>query len=291
VSEVVVKIFGGLGNQMFQYAYAYAVAKQNGSRLYLDISDFETNQHHQGYELSRFAGVDNTLLGSKDRNKLLGAFFNERLLIRRKLLPVNQRFYIEKTFGWYTIPEAFSRIYLYGYWQSDTFFRQYRNELKEIFRFRTDHEAANKPVLEKIRSSNAVAVHIRRGDFIKNAKNLQYHGVCSPDYYKKAVDIIRKTVDTPVFFIFSDDLEWVKGHLDLGGSEAVYVDVNKGAHSFMDMYLMSECKHAVIANSSFSWWGAWLAGHPEQIVIAPRRWFADRTIQSDIIVPDGWLLI
>jgi hypothetical protein len=143
----------------------------------------------------------------------------------------------------------------------------------------------NADLVEQISKVNAVSLHVRRGDYVQNAKTNANHGVCSLDYYRAAIQNILERVEAPSFFIFSDDIPWVKEHLVLD-IPCRYVDHNQGVESYNDMRLMSLCRHHIIANSSFSWWGAWLNPDPQKIVIAPQKWFANDNIVDDLFPPE-----
>ena len=138
-----------------------------------------------------------------------------------------------------------------------------------------------------ISQTNSVSLHIRRGDYVSNQKTNQTHGTCDLDYYQRCITEIEKEVENPYFFVFSDEIEWVKENLKIN-HPAEYVDQNTGDKSYEDMRLMSQCKHNVIANSSFSWWGAWLNSYPDKIVFAPKRWFASDKHNTKDLIPEGW---
>lgn len=140
-------------------------------------------------------------------------------------------------------------------------------------------------MIDIIKSCNAVSLHIRRGDYISNATTNTIHGTCNLDYYKRAVEYIKKNSVSPIFFIFSDDIDWVKDNLHLN-EKHYYIDWNNADTNYEDMRLMSLCKHNVIANSSFSWWGAWLNNNPKKIVIAPQKWFNDSKLNTFDVIPE-----
>ena len=135
---------------------------------------------------------------------------------------------------------------------------------------------------------NSVSIHVRRGDYLTNPVTFQTHGLCDIDYYKKAIDEILDLVDKPHFFIFSDDQSWAKSNI-IFGAPTDYVMHNNSLKNYEDLRLMSYCRHHIIANSSFSWWGAWLGNNPEKIVIAPKKWFNDPKIDTTDLIPDTWL--
>ncbi|HQS38500.1 MAG TPA: alpha-1,2-fucosyltransferase, partial [Methylotenera sp.] len=159
-------------------------------------------------------------------------------------------------------------------------------QIRKDFTFKLALSVKNSAIIEQISQVNAVSLHVRRGDYVTNAKNA-FIGVCSLEYYRKAVEYVKNQVDKPVFFVFSDDIEWVKSNLPID-FPCFYIDHNHGIESFNDMRLMSHCKHHIIANSSFSWWGAWLNANSEKIVIAPQQWFANNTNVNDLL-PESWI--
>jgi hypothetical protein len=161
-------------------------------------------------------------------------------------------------------------------------------KIRKDFEFLEPAKDRNAEVLEQIRHSFSISIHVRRGDYVTLAAASEFHGLMGPDYYKAGAEaILRGKNETPSFFVFSDDPEWCKENIKLPG-EITYIDWNTGKNSFEDMRLMSNCKHHVIANSSFSWWGAWLNPSKEKIVVAPKQWFNDTSNQTDI-VPESWI--
>lgn len=133
-----------------------------------------------------------------------------------------------------------------------------------------------------------MSLHVRRGDYVSDARTHATLGVCSLDYYRAAVRYIADHVEAPEFFVFSDDIAWAQANLELG-HPCHYVDHNRGAESYNDMRLMSLCRHHIIANSSFSWWGAWLNPRADKVVVAPARWFAGGNRVVDDLFPPGWV--
>ena len=139
-------------------------------------------------------------------------------------------------------------------------------------------------------AASSVSVHVRRGDYVNDPKTNAYHGTCSLDYYKKAVEIIRNKVKDPVFFIFSDDAEWVKKNFNIDEQQVLVSEPEKLSLT-EELKLMASCRHSVVANSSFSWWGAWLNNNNEKMVIAPQKWFADPLIDTSDLIPSAWIRI
>ncbi|GAG52969.1 unnamed protein product, partial [marine sediment metagenome] len=161
-------------------------------------------------------------------------------------------------------------IYLNGSWQSEKYFKDIRETIIKEFTVKTKPNKANTAILEKIKNVNSVAIHIRRKDYLTNPKTKKYHGFCSLQYYQKAIQEIRNRINSPRFFIFSDDISWAKENLEV--KNAVYVDNNPPGKGYEDIRLMKNCKHFITANSSFSWWGAWLSENKEKIVLVPKKW-------------------
>ncbi|WP_460976831.1 alpha-1,2-fucosyltransferase [Spirosoma knui] len=177
----------------------------------------------------------------------------------------------------------------FGYWQSEEYFKPEADALRKQLIFKKPLTNQTVAVAESImRGNNATFVHIRRGDYVTNLKANQHHGVCDKTYYQRSVEHVRQRVSGPQFFVFSDDLDWVKQELGDLFPAATFVNHNKGADSWQDMYLMSLCRHAIVANSSFSWWGAWLNPVTDRVVTAPRQWFANQSPSNERIAPSFW---
>jgi len=181
-------------------------------------------------------------------------------------------------------------IYFEGYWQSEKYFLNYREDLLEEFTLKKELHPKSKEYENKIREVQSVSLHIRRGDYVTNTHTNSVHGTCSLQYYRDAVKEIEIKVEDPHFFIFSDDLAWVKENLDFIDNVA-FVELDKEIPDHEEMVLMSLCKHNIIANSSFSWWSAWLNQNDKKIVIAPKKWFNDQTINTEDLIPNTWIKI
>lgn len=289
---LIVNIIGGLGNQMFQYAAARALALEKGTSCSLDVSDFANYKLHQGFELQRVFGCSLPSASSAEVWAILGwqsSPLMRRLLAKPAMSAFRRRgLVIEPHFNyWQGLKEVPEDSYLIGYWQSERYFRDVAQTIRDDFTFRNPMSALNAGLAEQIRQVNAVSLHVRRGDYVKNPKTTATHGLCSLEYYRSAIRHVAERVERPNFFVFSDDAPWVRENLATN-HPCVYVDHNQGAQSYNDMRLMSMCKHHIIANSSFSWWGAWLNPSDAKIVVAPKQWFANGNDASDLIPPE-WI--
>ncbi len=284
---IISKIFGGLGNQMFQYAMGRALAKRQGKEYKIDISAFEQYRLHR-YSLpslnitAPIATRDEILAlkGKPVTGSVTGKFL--QLFSKKNSHYVKEPSYLFSQ----KMHDLQADAYLEGYWQSEKYFNDAAELIRKEFTFKPEPDAMNKALLEHIKSVNAIAVHVRRGDYVSNANTNKFHGTTPIDYYQRAFDSMTKQVDNPYVFIFSDDALWVKENLHFS-IPTQYVDHNSSDKNYEDLRLISACKHHIIANSSFSWWGAWLAEHPEQKVIAPLKWFnADQETRD--LIPERW---
>ena len=201
--------------------------------------------------------------------------------------------YYEQSFKYY---ELFNQLpketLLEGYFQSEKYFIQIKSLLLENFKWLSPASGIKLKLIESIQAVHSVSLHIRRGDFVENKVINSFHGLCDINYYERAISEINNSMKNPTFFIFSDDINWAKKKFGWIPS-VIFIDHNKGKESFWDMRLMSYCKHNIIANSSFSWWGAWLNTNKLKIVIAPKIWFNDSIInlQTEDLIPSEWLRI
>jgi hypothetical protein len=289
---IITQIIGGLGNQMFQYATGRAVALKYATSFRLDISGFEKYKLHQRAEFKRIFNCTEEIAQEEDMRSVLGWQCSPRIrqfLLRPSMAAFRRReFVVEPSFQhWLGIKYILSDSYLSGYWQSEKYFLEVAAQIREDFTFKLPLSSLNAELAEKIQQVNAVSLHVRRGDYVNNPLTTATHGLCSLEYYRTAIKYISEKTQQPHFIVFSDDIEWVKNNLQID-FPLQYVDHNHGAESYNDMRLMSLCKHHIIANSSFSWWGAWLNPSADKIVVAPARWFANETNTQDLI-PQNWV--
>ncbi len=291
---IISHIIGGLGNQMFQYATGRALSLKHKQPLLLDISGFADYGLHQGFELQRIFVCPINIANATDGRNVLGWRANpliKRLLVRTRLAMFrNRHFIVEPHFQyWAGIQDIPPSTYLIGYWQSEKYFQESADIIRADFAFKLPLSIKNAELVQQISQVNAVSLHVRRGDYVHNPVTLAIHGLCTLNYYQAAIQSIVESVPQPHFFIFSDDIAWVKANLKMD-FPSHYITHNQGAESYNDMRLMSLCQHHIIANSSFSWWGAWLNPSPNKIVIAPKQWFADDKNISDLL-PPNWVAL
>jgi len=284
----VVVIFNGLGNQMSQYAF-YLKKKSINKSTYF----FTYCSDHNGLELDN---VFNINCKESVQQKLLKLLFQLLLTVRFKpvtapikaLLKLLNCKVIREDFDYnfkedYLIPSKGTTIY-FGGWPSEKYFGDIRKQLLETFRFNEPKDAENQTIINQINSTNSVSIHVRRGDYL-NKDNLELFGkVCTKAYYLKAITLITEQVANPHFFVFSNDMAWVKANLPL--TNVTFVSCNFKGNSWKDLYLMTQCKHNIVANSSFSWWGAWLNKNEEKIVISPSRYLNDDEYTD--FYPESW---
>lgn len=290
---IICQIIGGLGNQMFQYAVGRALSLKLGHPLLLDVSAFESYGLHQGFELQRVFNSSAETSKDSEVQDVLGwqsSSMIRRAVSRQCMTTFRcKSFVVEPQFHyWSGINDLSEDCYLQGYWQSEKYFLDAALQIRGDFAFRLPINPKNSELATEISQVNAVSLHVRRGDYVNNPKTTATHGLCSLDYYQKAIEYIAERMQQPHFYIFSDDIAWVKNNLNIGFPHK-YVDCNHFSESYNDMRLMSLCKHNIIANSSFSWWGAWLNKNPNKIVIAPQRWFKDSAINTKDLIPESWV--
>lgn len=291
---IISHILGGLGNQMFQYAAARALALSRQQAFRLDLSGFNGYRLHHGYELERVFGCPVEKATATDVRNILGwqsAPLACRVLARPQLSILRRKgFVVEPHFSyWPGITLVPPDCYLVGYWQSERYFKDAADTIRKDFTFRQAMTADNAEVADQISRNNAVSLHVRRGDYVSNPRTYATHGVCSTDYYLAAIRYVSERIEQPRFFVFSDDISWVKSHLAIG-FPCRFIAHNQGMDSHNDMRLMSLCRHHIIANSSFSWWGAWLNPSPGKLVVAPKLWFAEGGDVGDLF-PSGWVAL
>lgn len=293
---IVTKLQGGHSNQLFQYATGRSLAMRLGVDLFMDrqwfgaIAEGDTRRVYEldGYTFEqKFIGPESfTLAEAADRLSQL-----RRVLRRTPRKPLLEH-HRQQGNGF---DEAVLRLpddsYLEGWWQDERYFTEIRQTLLEEIELKDPMTAIDAERLRQIRAGVSVSVHVRRGDYVSNAATRAFHGVLGGSYYEAALEcIVQLTGERALeLFVFSNDIAWCKQELELGYPTTFIDSGNSGAE---DMRLMKHCRHHVVANSSFSWWGAWLSDHPGKVVVAPKNWFNDATANAETeIVPAGWVRI
>ena len=290
---VIVRLTGGLGNQMFQYAAARALAERLGVELWLDTRAFEHALAFKEYTPRAYALAPFRLRARVASAAELGRWpqwVAELGMRARALRPLFRRWHFEPA-NTYDPAVATLRdpIYLVGYWQSERYFADIAARIREEFMLREALSGRNAELLAIARSAGSVGLHVRRGDFLSLADAAQVHGLCSIDYYRRAMDLLRARVPGCRFLVFSDDAQWARAELPAHPG-TVFAQGNEQAPE-LDLALMSACGHHIIANSSFSWWAAWLGHHPQQIVIAPTPWYASTKLDTRDLAVSRWQYI
>lgn len=286
---------GGLGNQMFQYAFARNLSIKNNAKLYLNTSYLQSKLPIKSlatsmqYELDIFniqAEISQNIFQSKFLYPLAKAEYLLRDTWNKNQWNVLQ----ETSFNFQ--PEYLSakdNTYIKGNFQSEKYFIEIEKIIRQEFQFKPILKEENLVWKQQIENSNAVSIHVRRGDYISLKQNVHKFAQIPIVYFQKAINHIASKIENPVFFVFSDDLDWVKRELKTEFPVHFISNNNTKQTSYIDMQLMSLCMHNIICNSTFSWWGAWLNSHPDKMVIAPQQWFADNSINSKDIYPLKWI--
>ncbi len=279
---------GGLGNQMFQYGL-YRSAQYKGFEVQADLSAYDQMKMHNGFELGSVFNIK--LDVSREGFRLYRKDLVSRVIrkvgfkefgVERNIIREVESKYIPNL-----LRADHAGKYLFGYWQSERYFEDVASELMDAYSFPPLSNNSDRTA-EEIAKTISVAVHVRRGDYLKST---MYADLCTTTYYREAMRTIREERENVTFFIFSDDLAWCRRHFSEDQS-IQFVDGGDQAKAYEDMYLMSLCEHNIIANSSFSWWGAWLNRHEGKIVLAPDQWFHPASrYDASAIIPERWRII
>jgi len=275
---------------MFQYAAGRRLAYILDAELKLELSGFE--KYDKRYYMLDVFNIQEEFLSSKElylnkKQKKTWKSFLRQILGKDKKSDL--KYVKEKYFHFDpAILKLNDGVYLDGYWQSEKYFTDIAAIICKEFTLKKDPAGKNKELTEIINSCESVSLHIRRGDFVSDAEIYQTHGVCDLDYYYKCIEYIVEKTNTPIFFVFSDEPEWARQNLNLS-HPVTFVTHNGAEKCYEDMWLMSQCRHNIIANSSFSWWGAWLNQTPDKIVFAPKKWFVTEDRDTRDLIPDKWI--
>jgi hypothetical protein len=295
MKKVIVRLAGGLGNQLFQYANGLEIAKNLEAELILDVSflqDPSSTATSRNLELDYFQfPVSYELVRdpiSFNRSPVLRKFERFEVLAKRHIRTRTFEYRVERDFhyGNYPRPKA-NNVYVQGYWQSPRYFPKVARELGEFIKLSETLYKSSGAFQRVIESEDCLALQVRRGDYLGNqAKN--FHGLLSTDFYRRAVKHVTEKFPVTQVLIFSDDPGWAGEHLDLHPNQTIvpadYGHGRPAAH----LLLMSHCRYFVLSNSTFGWWAAWLAGRDAEEVVIPSRWFADPRISERDLIPPEW---
>ena len=289
---IITRIRGGLGNQLFQYAAGQAASLRHGRSHFLDLRFYNTDKYRD-YGLGKFkisakVAPSEALPPNKETELLRYATW--------KYSGTNPRYVKDMDFvrGASIAPQFAERkftgdAYMAGLWCSEYFFNDFTSEVRRELMLRDELSVQSKEVLNQINSRVSVSLHVRRGDFAQNRAVKTRFGVCSINYYTRAIDLLAtKLGEEFCLFVFSDDLQWARENIQFGG-EMLFVSAASNRVPHEDLILMAACDHHITSNSTFSWWGAWLDANPKKLVVCPEKWYVARRKCKYRITPDDWI--
>ena len=283
---IISQIQGGLGNQMFQYAIGRHLSYIHQTKLILDLSYYNKKRYRE-FLLNNFrTKIFKVYKTREERNRGLFIYKIKSLILSNNLMEIDERYLKNGEFN-FSVPNYY---YLKGYWQSQENFIESSELIKKDFRLKSSRKIKNSRWYKKINNKNSVSIHVRRGDYVSDEVTNSFHGIIGLEFYKAAMKIIRKQINSPVFFIFSDDIEWCQKNLKFK-DDLNFVD--EKWEDFYDLKLMSLCSNNIIANSTFSWWAAWLNSNSSKIIICPKKWFNNdlKNNMSNNLIPQNWISI
>jgi hypothetical protein len=287
---IIIKLMGGLGNQMFQYAFGRSLSRRIDMPFKLDLNFLLDRKPRENFVFRDFDlpifRCDLEIATKEDITQTLGRSIFQFKQVN-KILPVAfRKYYTERHFHFdENILQLGKSIYLEGYWQSYRYFQNIESEIRNDFKIEDNLSHEVELLKRRIESVNSVCVNVRRGDFLVNS----FHGVCGMEYYEKGVNYLSEKLSELNLFVFSDDLDWCKENMKFN-CNIHFVDHNLAGEKFrFYLMLMSSCKYFIIPNSTFGWWAAWLSNYHSKIVIAPKMWLADSTINTSDLIPTDWI--
>ena len=287
---MIVRITGGIGNQMFQYALKLKFDFLLNSNNKIDIRFYDKTNIHNGYELNNVFKIN-----AEEYNGKIDSVANKNPIFYKICFKIGVHFLKSKC-KLTEIRTGFSKKvfeykeyndYVDGYWQSEEYFKDIEKKVRNTFQFPEFTEEKNINLMSQLQNFNSVSIHVRRGDYIGVSR---FVALGKTLYYQKAIKYMKEHIEHPLFVVLSDDISWCKENLDIP-LNSIYVDWNQNENSYRDMQIMSKCKHNIIANSSFSWWGAWLNENVDKIVIAPEHFFNGSIEDDSYIIPTSWIKI
>jgi len=301
---IIVRINGGLGNQLFQYATARAISLKLNRKLFLDKSwyrDIHIQENrsdpnattHRDFLLNYFSVQSRVInkihlnwikrLEIRSRNSNFFKFLREGPLNIFSYKTINHNNYSLESI------QEHPHVYLIGYWQNNNIIDDYKNQISNDLILRHSLSTNNEHYLKSINTTNSVAIHFRRCDYQSKSKSRDVHASCSNNYYYEGIEYLQNNMNNLHYFIFSDDMTWVKNNIDFNAN-ITFIDNDGPSHEHF--YLMSQCKHQITANSTYSWWAAWLNTYPGKVIITPKYWYNDKQLNNTVIhLPNEWIRI
>lgn len=293
---IIVRLLGGLGNQMFQYAFGRKLAQLHHTNIGFELDGlFAGEDIRSEYKLNIF-GIEQpripfahtikhrrkTMYKSTFLNNIYKSFYGYIDIHELGHFAYNENF----------IKNSTKNAYVRGLWQSEKYFQDISGIIRSEFQVKIPPNTSNQRIIDKINlSENAISLHVRRGEFANKNEYNDTIGTCNRSYYDNAISILIKKYKNIDFFIFSDDIAWCKTEFNNLDQPTNFIDFNDASTDYEDLRLMSLCKHNIIANSTFSWWGAWLNQNPHKIVIAPQKWFSGWDYDTKDLIPENWIRI
>lgn len=287
---IIARLKGGLGNQLFQYAMGRVLARKHGTELILDTRGFSQdplrNYRLDSFQIQAYPSKHFWFFPENRIGRRLNIFLQRF----RKLTSQPLTLIRETQFSFNPADLlAPDHSYVDGYWQSEKYFASIRAQLLQDLCLAIPLSSSQADLAQAIQNDkDAVGLHVRRGDYVADPTTTAFHGLCSLDWYQQAAGLVCEQVPNANFYVFSDDYEWVKNNLKLA-APIRFIEPSPDGQEAIDLHLMSLCRHNIIANSSFSWWGAWLNNNPNKIVIAPQRWFAAGHQDTSDLIPEKWI--
>ncbi len=278
---IIIKLKGGLGNQLFQYGFGRLISNKRNEQFKLDISSLGSAiDTKRDFTLDKF-NINAEIASTEEIQKYAPSPFTK--FLQQKIL---RQFYI----GWQPQLITSQKKYFEGYWQSYLYLDPIKDKLLQEITLLNQFTDYYQNISEQIKNTTSVAIHIRRGDFAENKKIKSIHQTINLNYYHQALKIINSKVTNPIVFVFSDDIAWVKKNLSTKG-QTIYVSPEKNSEATQELILMSQCQHQIISNSTFSWWAAYLNQNPNKIVIAPKKWNNRYQRHYAHLIPGEWNII
>ncbi len=280
---IIMRITGGLGNQLFQYATGRTLSEKFNTTLKLDITEVLTKKYRK-FLLDRFR-----IKAQTASPEVVKKFW--RFSVHNLFRSPEYKVFKEKHFHYdHEFEKIKDNTYIVGFFQSDKYFNNIKQLIKREFSLKNGLSTESKKIAAKIKSVNAVSINVRRGDYVSDPIIHKRHGFIGVDYFLKAINYIKKNTSNPHFFLFSDDIQWVKENLHIP-HQSTYVDLNFPDHVEENLILGSLCNHNIITNSTFSWWVGWLNANKKKIVVAPKKWFKDLDVSTKDLFPKSWILL